>query len=69
MVKYPKLKGRIIEKYGTQRAFADALGIDKATLSNKMTGKNMFSQEEILLSMELLNIEDVTPYFFEKEVG
>lgn len=62
---YPKLKGKIIEVYGSQKAFAEALGTTSATLTNKLNGKTEFKRDEIIMSRQLLNIEDVTPYFFE----
>ena len=34
-----KLRGKIIEKYGTQGAFAKALGVSERTLSLKINGK------------------------------
>ena len=66
---YPKLKGRIIEKFGTQSDFADAMGMTKATLSTKMMGNTEFKKKEIVLAMNLLGIDDVTAYFFENKVG
>ena len=53
---YRKLKGRIVEKYGTMGAFAEALGLSKQSLSLKMTGKVGLSQEDIELWSELLDI-------------
>ena len=63
---YSKLIGRIHEKFGSQKAFAKALGVTAATLSNKLTGIYYFSQHEIERCIVLLEIEpgDVTEYFF-----
>ena len=63
---YRKLKGRIVEKYGTMGAFADALGLSKQSLSLKMTGKVGLSQEDIELWSELLDIdqEDYGVFYF-----
>lgn len=44
---YRKLRGRIVEKYGTQDAFAKVLGLSKNALSRKMTCRTMFSQNDI----------------------
>ena len=44
---YDKLRGRIVEKYGTQEKFAEAVGISTVTLSRKMSGKVGFSQRDI----------------------
>lgn len=64
--KYNKLRGRIIEKYGTQEKFAEALGISKQSLSFKMTGKTGFSQRDIIKWCEVLGIEQerISEYFF-----
>ena len=36
MFNYDKLKGRIVEKFGTQMAFSKALGVSERTLSLKL---------------------------------
>ena len=36
---YNKLRGRIVEKFGTQDKFAEALNVTKQWVSMKMTGK------------------------------
>ena len=63
---YNKLRGRIIEKYGTQEKFADALHMTKQGISLKMTGKTAFSQNDINRWCELLDIktEQIADYFF-----
>lgn len=45
--KYAKLRGRIVEKFGTIRAFADEIGMTTAGMSKKLTGKAGFSQQDI----------------------
>ncbi len=62
---YSKLKGRIVEVYGSQSNFAKAMNITNATLSNKLNCKNSFKQVEILTAMGLLSIDNPAPYFFE----
>ena len=54
---YDKLRGRIIEKYGSQERFAEALGISTNSLSKKMTGKTGFSQKDIVEWSRLLQID------------
>ena len=63
---YNKLRGRIVEKYGTQEKFAEALGMTKQGISLKMTGKTAFSQNDINRWCELLEIktEQIADYFF-----
>ncbi|WP_291650876.1 DUF739 family protein [Clostridium sp.] len=67
---YNRLRGRIIEKYGTQGRFAKAMGVSERTLSLKLNNKIFFSQDEITKISELLNIvsNEIQVYFFEKEV-
>lgn len=54
---YNKLRGRIVEKYQTQANFAQAVGISKNAMSNKITGKTGLSQEDIVLWAQLLDID------------
>ena len=66
MFNYSKLKGKIKEKYDRQDLFADNLGISSVSLSAKLNNKVQFTQQEILRSCELLDIEqdEVHLYFF-----
>lgn len=68
---YAKLRGRIIEMYGTNAAFAKALEIDPSSLSAKLLNKSPWKREEIEKACDLLNIpiEDVYKYFFTRKVG
>lgn len=63
---YGKLKGRIKEKFGNQEQFAAAMGIGLSTLNLKLNNKAEWSQEEMKLSMVLLEepISDIPLYFF-----
>jgi transcriptional regulator with XRE-family HTH domain len=63
---YAKLRGRIVEKYGSQREFAEKIGMTNETLSRKMTGKTYFRQDEIYKIANLLGIgtEQLDDYFF-----
>lgn len=67
---YNKLRGKIIEIFGTQGRFAKAMGVSERTLSLKLNNKTFFSQDEITTISELLKIEsnEIQVYFFEKEV-
>lgn len=64
--KYAKLRGRIVEKFGTMDAFATELGISKTQLSKKMNGRAGFSQSDIIKSSQLLDIDlnDVGSFFY-----
>lgn len=63
---YDKLRGRIIEKYGSQERFAEDLCISTNSLSKKMTGKTGFSQKDIVEWSRLLQIDksEYSEYFF-----
>ena len=67
---YSKLKGRIVEKYGTQRAFAEALGTTQVAVSNKMNQKSGFDTKDIERWSDLLGIDraDYSLFYFAKKV-
>jgi transcriptional regulator with XRE-family HTH domain len=67
---YAKLRGRIKEIFGTQEAFAKAIGISSVSLSQRLNNVLEFTQEEIFNSCEALNIPltDMMSYFFTKIV-
>lgn len=54
---YSKLRGRIVEKYGSQEKFCEAVGLSPVSVSNKMTGQTGFSQKDIVKWCELLDID------------
>lgn len=68
---YAKLRGRIIEVFGTNAVFAKAMDIDPSSLSAKLTNKSPWKREEIEKACELLGIpiEQVHLYFFTQKVG
>lgn len=63
---YDKLRGRIVEKFGSQDAFAKALGVSKQSVSKKMNGKTMFDQRDILGWSQLLdiNLDEISAFYF-----
>jgi len=67
---YDDLIGRIISKFGSRRAFADAMHMTPESLSQKLNGKRFFNQKQITKACELLDIAeaDVTKYFFTLKV-
>lgn len=67
---YAKLRGLIRERYKTQEAFADAMGMDRSTLSMKLNGKSEWSRIEIENACALLEIQikEVYAYFFTEKV-
>ena len=66
MYQYNKLRGRIVEKFGTQEKFAKAVGISENALSKKMQCKTGISQSDMSLWSELLDISmsEYGEYFF-----
>lgn len=63
---YSKLKGKILEVYKTQGAFAEALGVSITTLNLKLNNKSEWNTLEIVRSCELLGIPlaEAHLYFF-----
>lgn len=63
---FSKLRGRIVEKYGSQTSFAEAIGISENTLSLKLTNRVKMSAQDIYRYAELLDIDagDIGIYFF-----
>lgn len=64
--KYRKLRGRIVEKYGSQEKFSEVLGLSKNSLSLKLNGKTGFSQTDMIKWSQLLDIDisEYGEYFF-----
>jgi len=63
---YAKLRGKIREVFGTQDAFAAAMGVSSVTVSQRLNGKAEWKTNEIAKACELLGIplEEVASYFF-----
>ena len=63
---YRKLSGRIVEVFGTQAKFAEAMELSERTISLKMNNKRPLTQTEITKASNLLNIkgENISDYFF-----
>ena len=68
---YAKLNGRIIEKCGTRKAFAEKMGFSEATISKKLQNKISFRQVEISKSIEILELstDDILEYFFTQKLS
>lgn len=67
---YARLRGKIAERFSTKQDFAEALGIFPSTLSNKLTGRSWFTQEEITKAIEILELtpEEAVACFFTPKV-
>ena len=66
MLDYSKLKGRIVEIFGSQKYLAAKANLSERSLSLKLNNERYFTQPEIILIAELLNIpyENINDYFF-----
>lgn len=60
-----KLKARIEQKYGNQAAFAEALGVEKSTVSRYLAGRE-WKSSTLIKAAKLLDIapDDIEGYFF-----
>lgn len=67
---YSKLRGRIVEKCGTQQEFAKTMELSEKTVSLKMQGKIPWKQTDIMKALDVLDLDasDVQDYFFAVEV-
>lgn len=67
---YDKLKGKIVEIFGTQYRFAKAMGWSERTLSLKMNGSRAWKQTDICKALGLLGLtnKDISSYFFTRKV-
>jgi len=67
---YSKLRGRIVEKFGSMRAFSTALGTQVQQVSRKINSDVGFTKEDIFRWCELLDIqtEEIGIYFFTLKV-
>lgn len=70
MFDYQKLKARIMEKFKTQGAFAEAMGMSLPALNQRLNGAIEWKSPEIVKACELLdiNLTDAHMYFFVKKV-
>lgn len=67
---YDRLRGRIVEIFGTQYRFAKEMGWSERTLSLKMNGSRPWKQPDICKAIKLLKLkeEDIPSYFFTLKV-
>lgn len=67
---YAKLRGKIREVFGTQEAFAEAVGMSTVSVSQRLNNKLEWKTSEIVNACMLLGIplEKAAEYFFTKEV-
>ena len=53
---YSKLRGRIVEKFGTMSAFADYIGISEVALSRKLNNKVAISRDDMISWSKALDV-------------
>lgn len=70
MFKTNKLRGRIVEKYGTASRFAQVVGSTPEFVSKYLNGKTTLTQTMMNKWISALEISDneIADYFFVKEV-
>lgn len=63
---YNKLKGRIVEIFGSQALFSKRIGVSEQTITAKLAGRSKFSQDDIIDWCTALDIDqnDIGLYFF-----
>ena len=63
---FGRLREKIKAVYGTQKAFADAMGMNVATLNAKLNGNATWTLMEIEKACNLLDIpiSEIVEYFF-----
>jgi transcriptional regulator with XRE-family HTH domain len=63
---YSKLRGLIREKFGTQKAFAQAIDLSACSVSLILCGKAEWNAEKIRRTCDVLGIpyEEIPIYFF-----
>lgn len=65
-----KLKGKIIEKFGSQKSFADKIGKDGAYVTRILNGTQYLNVEEVYIWASVLDIgvTELYDYFFTRKV-
>lgn len=68
---YSKLRGKIVEKYGSQTAFVKAFGVSENVFSQKMNNKVRFTSDDIIKISGMLDISsnEIGVYFFDEKVS
>ena len=68
---FSKLKGRIVEKFGSQTAFVAEFGVSENIFSQKMNNKVRFTSNDIVKIVDMLDIpqSEIGTYFFTKKVS
>ena len=67
---YSRLKGKMVEFYETNTAFAKAMGMGRVSLYRKLHNQSEWTQDEMERAMTLLKIprSSIRAYFFTHKV-
>ena len=67
---YSRLKGRIVEKFGKQAAFAEKIGYSEKSVSDWLNNQTPWPHEAMILAVDALEVPgpDVGAYFFTRLV-
>lgn len=67
---YSKLRGKVVEKFGSLNGFSQAIEISNSTLSLLFNNRSKWNQETIMKAIKVLEIsvEDIPVYFFAPKV-
>lgn len=67
---YSKLRGRIKERFGTEKIFAEKMGMSQQALSSRLNNKTEFADEEIYTGQQILDfdVSEIGKYFFTPKV-
>ena len=70
MKPFAKLRGRIVEIFGSQRRFAEEVGKSEVTIVSKLSGKMSFTMADVQEWSRLLQIplEEIGAYFFNEDL-
>lgn len=68
--KTDKIRARIVEKFGSQKAFAEAAGINETTLSKNLKNGIEWKGSNMMKAIKLLEIPntEIDLYFFDPVV-
>ena len=70
MMDYSKLRGKIVEVFGSQYAFAEAMGMSAAAIGQRLNGKTQWSAPEMVKGCDVLGVplEEVHLYFCQRSL-
>ena len=70
MFETDKLRGRIVEKFGSQTAFSAATGDSISFINQYLNGHKVLDQKRMIKWIDILEIPDseIDQYFFKRKV-